>query len=100
MSLNFVHFIISELQRVRDRKEQDLRDLIERKMNLTQEMVDMLDEFEKKELERLRKNYELCGLGDRAQSPEIESIIRMVQLEMKERKPENESVNGANQASD
>ena len=62
--------------------------------------VDMLDEFEKKELERLRKNYELCGLGDRAQSPEIESIIRMVQLEMKERKPENESVNGANQASD
>ena len=41
MSLNFVHFIISELQRVRDRKEQDLRDLIERKMNLTQEMVDI-----------------------------------------------------------
>ena len=62
--------------------------------------VDMLDEFEKTELERLRKNYELCGLGDRAQSLEIESIIRMVQLEMKERKPENESVNGANQASD
>lgn len=62
--------------------------------------VDMLDEFEKKELERLRKNYELCGLGDRAQSLEIESIIRMVQLEMKERKPENESVDGANQASD
>lgn len=29
MSLNFVHFIISELQRVRDRKEQDLRDLID-----------------------------------------------------------------------
>ena len=29
MSLNFVHFIISELQRVRDRKEQDLMDLID-----------------------------------------------------------------------
>jgi len=29
MSLNFVHFIISELQRVRGRKEQDLRDLID-----------------------------------------------------------------------
>ena len=45
----------------------------------------MLDEFEKKERERLRKNYELCGLGDRAQSPGVKSIIRMVQLEMKER---------------
>lgn len=50
----------------------------------------MLDEFEKEELRKLRRNYELCGLEDRAQSPGVESIIRMVQLEMKEREPESE----------
>lgn len=61
--------------------------------------VDMLDEFEKEELQRPRKNYELCGLGDRTQIPGIESIIRRVQLEMKEREPENESVNRSNQSS-
>lgn len=64
MGLNFVHVDIYELQRFRNRKEQDLRELIERKMNLVQEMADI-----DKEMVLLKS--EILGLTVKIQNPQV-----------------------------